>query len=70
MILNSQDLKEIFNSADNDREYPVRIYSGYNLFTVGKVVKSTDSIIIFVGEADNIDPNNSETEEDDTPLLA
>ena len=67
MILDSQDLKEIFNSKENDKEIPVRIYSGYNLFTVSKVVKSADSIIIFTGDADNMEPVQ---EFDDGPMSA
>lgn len=56
MILNSQNLKQIFNSKDNDKEYPVRIYNSYNLFEVSKVVFADGKIIIFTGDADNIEP--------------
>ena len=66
MILNSQQLKEIFNSKDNDKEYPVRIYSSYNLFEVSKVVMSNDTMIIFTGDADNIQP----TDDIDSPMIA
>ncbi len=55
MILNSQQLKEIFNSKDNNKEFPVRIYSSYNLFEVSKVIFADGKIIIFTGDVDNIE---------------
>lgn len=67
MILNSQHLKEIFNSKDNDKEYPVRVYSSYNMFEVTKVIFSDGKIIIFTGDANNIEPIEHN---EDGPMIA
>lgn len=59
-ILNSQDLKDIFNDKNNKKDYPVFVYTSYNLFQVKKVLLSDDKIIIFTGEVDNPIDNPSE----------
>lgn len=71
MILNSQDLKEIFNSPENSKEFQVRIYNSYNLFEISKAVISNGTIILFTGDARNDETvAEPEPEDDDGPLVA
>lgn len=70
MVLNSQDLKKIFNSEDNNKEFHVRVYTSHNLYEVNKVLLSGDTIIIFTGEVDNNEPTQEFNPEENEPVVA
>jgi len=44
--LNSQEMKDIFNDKNNDKEYDVFIYAAFNLYPVKGIVKDGKKIII------------------------
>lgn len=55
MQLNSKDLKQIIDTIGNSK-MPVRVYTSYNMYTVIKMVVNKGRLIIFTGEADNLEP--------------
>lgn len=55
MQLNSKDLKQILDTVGNGK-LPVRVYTSYNMYTVIKMVVNKGRLIIFTGEADNLEP--------------
>ncbi len=83
MILNSQDLKAIFNQSNNNKEYEVFVVAAFNEYLISDVMKDGNKIYIVTkdigGELVNKDKEKLESnkkeveaniEIDDGPLIA
>ncbi len=46
MILNSQDLKAIFNQSNNNKEYEVFVVAAFNEYLISDVMKDGNKIYI------------------------
>lgn len=46
MILNSQDLKKIFNDPNNNKEYEVLVYTSFNHYPINNIIKEGNKIYI------------------------
>lgn len=72
-ILNSQDLKDIFNDKNNKKEYPVFVYTSYNKYPIENVIMADGEIIIITKEigGELVNDGKEEAQEIDTgPMIA
>ena len=72
-ILNSQDIKDIFNDKNNKKEYPVFVYTSYNKYPIENVIMADGEIIIITKEIGGllVNKDNEEVQEvDDGPMIA
>jgi hypothetical protein len=54
--MNSAELKNILDQLDDDEEYPVRVYTSYNMYEVVRVMVNKGRLLIFTGDANNLEP--------------
>lgn len=56
MRMNSTDLRKILDQLDDDEVYPVRVYTSYNMYEVVRVIVNKGRLLIFTGDANNVEP--------------
>nr|QMP83204.1 MAG: hypothetical protein [Caudoviricetes sp.] len=73
MILNSQDLKNIFNDSNNNKEYEVLVYTSFNHYPINNIIKDGNKIYIITEEIGGtlVNEGKEEIEEtNDGPMIA
>lgn len=73
MILNSQDLKNIFNDPNNNKEYEVLVYTSFNHYPINNIIKDGNKIYIITEEIGGtlVNEGKEEVEEtNDGPMIA
>lgn len=73
MILNSQDIKNIFNDPNNNKEYEVLVYTSFNHYPINNIIKDGNKIYIITEEIGGtlVNEGKEEVEEtNDGPMIA
>ena len=71
MKFNSQDLKNIFNDPNNNKEYEVLVFTSFNHYPINNVIKDGDKIYIITEEIGGELVGKEDTvEETDGPMTA
>jgi len=76
MILDSQQLKEIFNDKNNKKAYPVYVYAAFNKYPIENVMIADGEVIIITQEIGGTLVNSGDEEDkvepevDNGPMLA
>jgi hypothetical protein len=71
MILNSQDLKSIFNDPNNNKEFEVLVYTSFNHYPINNIIKDGNRIYIITEDIGGELVNEGKEDSEDTgPLLA